>query len=195
MAALPQTVTYDEANGYFLSVSLSDKNKYPTQESSLSTASSEDESSEAVLTPKNAAQPNSDGYDVRGLTEALKQSALENIMGEYYRIFHFTFSFNQRTGSSTPTSQQLSGGSSSSRQSMSMNVSKSKRPIAEQNPSDQEDEENTPRRKRPRDGSASASNQQSVRRLACPFFKRDPHKYETEQACTGPGWLIVHRIK
>ncbi|KAK1984977.1 hypothetical protein LZ30DRAFT_709833 [Colletotrichum cereale] len=32
-------------------------------------------------------------------------------------------------------------------------------------------------------------------RFACPFFKKNPGKYQQRGACTGPGWATVHRIK
>lgn len=34
-----------------------------------------------------------------------------------------------------------------------------------------------------------------TRRLACPFFKRNPHRYKEERSCVGPGWMTVHRVK
>lgn len=34
-----------------------------------------------------------------------------------------------------------------------------------------------------------------TRRLACPFFKRDPHRFKEERSCVGPGWMTVHRVK
>lgn len=33
------------------------------------------------------------------------------------------------------------------------------------------------------------------RKLACPYFKRNPSKYVTERSCSGPGWSSVHRLK
>lgn len=32
-------------------------------------------------------------------------------------------------------------------------------------------------------------------RYACPFFKRNPQKYGSRSACSGPGWESVHRMK
>lgn len=32
-------------------------------------------------------------------------------------------------------------------------------------------------------------------KLACPFFKRDPQKYANRQACTGPGYTMIARLK
>ncbi|KAI1328946.1 hypothetical protein F5Y16DRAFT_138754 [Xylariaceae sp. FL0255] len=34
-----------------------------------------------------------------------------------------------------------------------------------------------------------------TRRLACPYFKKDPIRFQTEQSCCGPGWVTVHRMK
>lgn len=31
--------------------------------------------------------------------------------------------------------------------------------------------------------------------FACPFFKRDPSRYQSERACVGPGWPSIHRMK
>lgn len=39
------------------------------------------------------------------------------------------------------------------------------------------------------------SEETEVRRLACPFFKRNPHRYKDQGKCVGPGWLTVHRLK
>lgn len=35
----------------------------------------------------------------------------------------------------------------------------------------------------------------SSKRLACPYFKKDPGRYHTWRSCSGPGWETVHRIK
>ncbi|KAI3397829.1 hypothetical protein diail_10362 [Diaporthe ilicicola] len=39
------------------------------------------------------------------------------------------------------------------------------------------------------------SEEAEVRRLACPFFKRNPHRYKDQGKCVGPGWMTVHRLK
>ncbi|KAI0413265.1 hypothetical protein F5X98DRAFT_390999 [Xylaria grammica] len=33
------------------------------------------------------------------------------------------------------------------------------------------------------------------KRLACPYFKKDPFRFQTKQSCCGPGWETVHRLK
>lgn len=39
------------------------------------------------------------------------------------------------------------------------------------------------------------TDETEVKRLACPFFKRNPHKYKDQGKCVGPGWTTVHRLK
>jgi hypothetical protein len=59
---------------------------------------------------------------------------------------------------------------------------------AEGNEDDEEGEEQRDEPQR----MISASNPQ---RLACPFFKKDPSKYQESRGCPGPGWVTVHRLK
>lgn len=33
------------------------------------------------------------------------------------------------------------------------------------------------------------------RRLACPYFKKDPGKWAAKRVCAGPGWQSSHRVK
>ncbi|KAI1459618.1 hypothetical protein F4805DRAFT_419639 [Annulohypoxylon moriforme] len=33
------------------------------------------------------------------------------------------------------------------------------------------------------------------RKLACPYFKKDPEHFQLARSCSGPGWDTVHRIK
>jgi hypothetical protein len=36
---------------------------------------------------------------------------------------------------------------------------------------------------------------QNRAKFACPFYKRDPEKYQISRGCPGPGWESVHRLK
>lgn len=47
------------------------------------------------------------------------------------------------------------------------------------------------RRKRPRLLSSAAE----TKRLACPYYKRNPRKYCKWTSCPGPGWDEIHRVK
>ncbi|KAI1877670.1 hypothetical protein JX265_003678 [Neoarthrinium moseri] len=46
-----------------------------------------------------------------------------------------------------------------------------------------------------RDNKRSRVSSSPALKLACPFFKRDPTKYSNRQACTGPGWTSLARLK
>lgn len=35
----------------------------------------------------------------------------------------------------------------------------------------------------------------NLQKLACPYYKRSPHKYSKFRSCKGPGWDSVHRLK
>jgi hypothetical protein len=51
-------------------------------------------------------------------------------------------------------------------------------------------------RKRPRKQMFMAeSAPESAKRLACPYFKRKPSRYQSRRTCSGPGWRTVHRLK
>lgn len=39
------------------------------------------------------------------------------------------------------------------------------------------------------------NSEEAADRLACPFFKRRPQKYQSFKSCPGPGWDTVHRLK
>lgn len=41
----------------------------------------------------------------------------------------------------------------------------------------------------------SKHKQTGKRMLACPFFKRNPQRYQRERSCVGPGWETMHRLK
>lgn len=46
-------------------------------------------------------------------------------------------------------------------------------------------------------GSEPISEQSDAegKKLACPYFKHDPQKYQKVRSCPGPGWDTVHRLK
>lgn len=41
----------------------------------------------------------------------------------------------------------------------------------------------------------SKHKQTGTMMLACPFFKRNPQRYQRERSCVGPGWETMHRLK
>lgn len=52
-----------------------------------------------------------------------------------------------------------------------------------------------PSKRTTRDDIKLANNAETSRKLACPYFKYNPSKYQTERTCSGPGWSSVARLK
>jgi hypothetical protein len=46
--------------------------------------------------------------------------------------------------------------------------------------------------KRPR---KSNTHKEKSSRYACPFYKRNPHRFSSERSCSGPGWPNIQRLK
>ena len=59
---------------------------------------------------------------------------------------------------------------------------------------DDPDEEHR-RGKRPKRQGDAKEIALSTRKLACPYYKREPSKYQNWRSCPGPGWDTVHRLK
>ncbi|KAL3298271.1 Nicotinate-nucleotide diphosphorylase [Colletotrichum asianum] len=55
----------------------------------------------------------------------------------------------------------------------------------------EEDEEEQPRKKRPE----SDPVDDRKRKLACPFYRRNPERHKRHRSCAGPGWSTIHRLK
>ena len=49
--------------------------------------------------------------------------------------------------------------------------------------------------KRPQNNFSPSDLSKRSRKLACPFFKRNPQKYLSTRSCVGPGWNEVRRVK
>ena len=61
--------------------------------------------------------------------------------------------------------------------------------------SDGEDRDTNDRGKRRRESEDYETNNNKVKRLACPYYLREPNKYMNYRSCPGPGWETVHRLK
>jgi hypothetical protein len=57
------------------------------------------------------------------------------------------------------------------------------------------DEHDESKRRQKSRESSSISHQYLKKKLACPYYKQDPHKWNKHRACRGPGFDEVHRIK
>lgn len=60
---------------------------------------------------------------------------------------------------------------------------------------DSDPDEDDSKGKRPRKPNDVEAPAIGMRKLACPYFKRDPSTYQNWRTCPGPGWGTVHRLK
>jgi hypothetical protein len=59
---------------------------------------------------------------------------------------------------------------------------------------DEEDDDDTSKRRKMAKPVTDDFSKDS-KRLACPYYKQDPHAHKSSKACAGPGWYKVHRLK
>lgn len=97
--------------------------------------------------------------------------------------------------------QQHASGTAENPQSgqpdLSKQLSGSKRSVSNGDRGGDEDEapdEGSNKRRKAQSTSTDSSSSQT-RKLACPFFKKDPALHTNYNSCSGHGWLTVHRVK
>lgn len=124
---------------------------------------------------------------------------LKEAMNEYQQLYASDYRMitncnpdsaasSSQTGSTGFPNQQTGSNSAGRDQARNNNGAHGRNP-----PDDGND--GTPN-KRPRKD--STSNDRIIGftpRYACPLFKRNPQKYGSRSACSGPGWESVHRVK
>lgn len=131
----------------------------------------------------------------RVLLEGLMLTFREKYFATLTRLFPQQAQSACQTGSPSSSSSRSSLGQSTSSTATSASSSappKNKRKISDRG--DESHDDRPPQQKRsdvqPNDNFVEPS-----RRLACPFFKRRPHIYQSCRSCPGPGWDKVHRLK
>lgn len=95
-------------------------------------------------------------------------------------------SSQQTASSSAEPVMSSSSASSSVRRGI---LRKGKRSASSEGDGSGDEENEAPKTKK------AKTEETEVKRLACPFFKRDPHRYKDQSKCVGPGWTTVHRLK
>jgi hypothetical protein len=167
------------------------------------------------LEPDTPSGSNSDGSFSRGSSESIdgkpllspeerKTALVDRLMNQFFFLFNSRTAYNDRAPDSqqksraskatTETKSSVLGGSSAS--SIKQSDRKHSRPNDPQEGLDtDEDEEDRrlPKRSKDRNGNGPASSKR--RKLACPYFKRNPRKYQNCRSCVGPGWESTHRMK
>lgn len=119
------------------------------------------------------------------------------LLGRLMDYFFTVLANGQRNCAGAGSSQQTASSSaepvmSSSSASSSVRrgiLRKGKRSASSEGDGSGDEENEAPKTKK------AKTEETEVKRLACPFFKRDPHRYKDQSKCVGPGWTTVHRLK
>ncbi|ROV95404.1 hypothetical protein VMCG_08478 [Cytospora schulzeri] len=125
--------------------------------------------------------------------EEQKSILLGRLMEYFFAVLAKGHNNDDGTGSSSQTASSSAepvATVSSARSSAWRGVSrKGKRSASAEDDGSDGEENEGPRMKK------AKIDETEVKRLACPFFKRDPHRYKDQSKCVGPGWTTVHRLK
>ncbi|KAG8167489.1 hypothetical protein KVR01_003178 [Diaporthe batatas] len=124
--------------------------------------------------------------------EERKRALLDRLMEYFFaELARGRTNATGRAGCSTGPGKKSTAGSSSRQGDPQDGLSrKNKRPAnSDERGGDDNEEHEAPKPKK------AKSDEVEVRRLACPFFKRNPRRYKDQSKCVGPGWLTVHRLK
>ncbi|KAI1359916.1 hypothetical protein F5Y08DRAFT_62871 [Xylaria arbuscula] len=120
-----------------------------------------------------------------------KKLLVDRLMNYFFQILsrcHSPSAFNSCCLTSETTTTNLPSSTCSSQQ---YRDSRKTKRASDDGDKDEDDSSDRGRSKVPK------LQESSIRpkRLACPYFKKDPLRFQTKQSCCGPGWETVHRLK
>lgn len=127
------------------------------------------------------------------LLESYKRRIIERVMVDFYKLFgessgiRKAYSSGQRK---TSPQEPVSFAGGLSRTQEKLDRTRKRKPT-----DDEDDEEEKDGSKRRRTAGNTKVPDVCDRRLACPYFKRNPKKYRDFHPCLGPGWNSMHRLK
>ncbi|KAH5305110.1 hypothetical protein HBI12_171720 [Parastagonospora nodorum] len=125
---------------------------------------------------------------------AQKEEILDRLMVYFYQIFTATNDFKRHGEQSSTPSKHSKQSDDSSDHPTASRPKKRKSGDRDEGNKDREDEGGGGKRRRESKNILNDKSEAS-KRLACPYFKRKPLNYQPKRACSGPGWLTVHRLK
>jgi hypothetical protein len=124
---------------------------------------------------------------------ARKKRVIDHIMAEFYTMFDAIFGIRYAASGQPNSAQQGSMNCIDPSNSGSTQPQNGKRKADdEERQGDGEDGDEKPPKK------SKLINDEDLecqRRLACPYFKRNPRKYRNVHSCLGPGWIAIARLK
>lgn len=113
----------------------------------------------------------------------------------------------QKTGKTSPAVSTTRGSASSAhdgsrpagqapapRAARRGSAGKGRRPVGRE-PHEDDSESDLEDDRRPDPKRSKSSQAPEKRRLACPFFKKNPQRYKEKRSCVAPGFVTVHRLK
>ncbi|KAI9764307.1 MAG: hypothetical protein M1840_008525 [Geoglossum simile] len=147
-----------------------------------------------------------DGEEIiRPILDPVKRALIDRVMVEFRALFEANWTSNATqqaaSGSRPHNSSHAQTSGNSSKSSLPTNKN-GKHRMADRDigEPDDDDENNHPKRRKANSTPPDTTN--DGLKLACPFHKRDPRKYSTNnvtgikyRACSGPGWVKIGRIK
>ncbi|KAK3989059.1 hypothetical protein QBC44DRAFT_370430 [Cladorrhinum sp. PSN332] len=164
-----------------------------SQEEDVSGSDSGDDSSlESSVHTFSFSSSASEVSYVGAALSAYQREVVESLMREFGALFYQDFANGSgRVRASLGSSSAASQGSGSSSPG---------RAGANDGPSDNRGLPNLPGSGSGGGTQGPASLEESLRavqsrKLACPYYKREPWKHNKHRSCTGPGWPAIHRVK
>lgn len=173
---------------------------HSTSENSLTTADSLEEMSSTEEShspcPSTVYSPRSADQEATITRMSLKKRELvRRLMAEFYSMFY------PKSGLITHGRPNSSATQQNTETNLSANGPRSDNGGGKRKASD----EDSPRRENDGDENSNKHPKPSLsgpdddsgtpKKFACPYFKRNPRKYQRFRSCPGPGWDTVHRVK
>ncbi|KAH8680581.1 hypothetical protein BX600DRAFT_504352 [Xylariales sp. PMI_506] len=141
---------------------------------------------------QSTSQSSIDAYLARKKREAINR--LMEMVEAWLDSDEFTSACSGASGSGTSRSTPCSSQKSSSR-GTPQKSSGQKRPYRRDSFDGEDNGGNSGGGGEDKRGSKRHRADANTLRLACPYFKHDPSRFSTKQACTGPGWTSIARLK
>ncbi|OCK79198.1 hypothetical protein K432DRAFT_355440 [Lepidopterella palustris CBS 459.81] len=132
---------------------------------------------------------------VSDLVAARKPAILHRLMTKFYSMLDPSTGIVIRNGTKSSSSQRAGeSGSTSGSQSSGSYGFKPKPSKGGFSGRNTDEQDNSDKPQKPPENHLEDELGNS-RKLACPYFKRNPRKYQKFRSCPGPGWDTVHRLK
>lgn len=149
--------------------------------------------SEAEIT---ASGDSSTSYILSPILSESKRKAVDSLMAELRALLDRTLGTRSRVPGANPVNDSSSSSParpSTDRQPLGDSDRHGKRKRDERDGSGNPDGDSGSEFKRIKLGTESGTV--PPRKLACPYYRRNPQKHQKHRSCAGPGWVSVHRVK